>query len=326
MKILFAGGGSIGHISPSVAVSEQLDAQAHFVCSPRKDDVPFLEINKKSYTVLDAPRLSVSFLWKFPRAVCASKKILKQQKPDLVFSTGGYLSAPVCIAAKLKGIPVILYEPEVKPGLANRVVSFLASTRITNHDVGYPIRKAVTHGSRERGLRETGLSGSRPILLVMGGSQGAKVFNDIVIKKLDEILETFDVIHITGKDKRISVETRDLASLQKRYFQTEFSSELLPDFYACADVALSRSGTGSVAELAANGIPAVFVPLHIAQRRNAERSQGILLEESALDKKLIPTLKKVSQQKKTAHELDSKAARLIAEIIVQTLDQAKEDQ
>lgn len=332
-RILFVGGGSVGHISPSVAVSEQLDADAHFICSPRKDDVPFLKINNASYTVLDAPRLSLHFLWKFPRALSQAKNILIQQQPDLVFSTGGYLSVPVCIAAKIKRIPIILLEPEVHTGLANRIMSLVATTKIRCSDVGYPIRKAVLSGSKERGLKTTGLSGDKPILLVMGGSQGAQVFNEIIERNLDKLLETFNIIHITGRDKKTSVKTRHGVSLQNGYFQTEFSTELLPDFYACADVALSRSGAGSVAELSAHGIATLFVPLHAAQKRNADTACETspicrVVSQENLDTHLLSTLKELEaiSQEAEAQKGEPEAARRIAEIIVQTLDHAKEDQ
>ncbi len=119
---------------------------------------------------------------------------------------------------------------------------------------GNPIRPNAINGSREKGLAITGLSGKRPILFVMGGSQGAQALNDAITQNIDALLAMADIVHLTGRRKKTLIK-RD------GYWQTEFAHEELPHLYAIADIALSRAGAGSISELAANGIPMILVPI-----------------------------------------------------------------
>ena len=352
--ILFVGGGSIGHIATAVSVWEECqrivpDLTAHFVCSPRPDDAAFLSDHELPYTILDAPRASLLFLWKFFRAVKEARIILSEQKPDLIFSKGGYVSLPLCFAAKKRGIPIILHESDSVSGRANAIVARWAKhicTGFSDTDykgahtyTGNPIRKAITEGSREEALRITGLDGSKPILVVMGGSQGAVAINDTLTSMLEDVLLRCNVIHITGRSK--ATEIAHVAS-SNHYYQTEFANEELPHFYAAADLALSRAGAGSIAELAANGIPSILVPLrgvgHDHQYRNAllaEKSGGCIhKEQEQLQHTLLPAIhtlisdrelrKEMSKKVHSLHRQDS--ALQIAKIILQTLDSNGRDQ
>ena len=354
-NILFVGGGSVGHIAPAVSVWEECqrkrpDLTAHFVCSPRLDDAAFLEKQNLPYTVLDAPRMSLRYLLAFGKAVREAKAILDTQKPDIIFSKGGYVSLPLCFAAKRRKIPIVLHESDSVSGRANMIVSRWADHICTGFPIqntqhakrqthtGNPIRKEITEGSREEALRITGFDGSKPILLVMGGSQGAKAINELALSLLDDLLLRFDIIHITGRNKA----DEHTPERTDHYYITEFAHEELAHFYAAADLALSRAGAGSIAEIAANSIPAILVPLrgvgHDHQRKNAElamRSGGCIhLEQSELATKLLPTLHTLiadedrrREMSKCLHTLSSPDAALqITEIILQTLDSARADQ
>lgn len=338
-NILFVGGGSLGHIAPSVAVWEELqklkpESTAHFVCSPRPDDAPFLEKYGLPYTVTNAPRLSVMFPLKFVGALKHAQKILDMQKPDLIFSKGGYVSLPLCFAASKRGIPIVMHESDAVSGRANRIVSRWADAICTGFPsqythTGNPVRKAVTEGSREAGLRTTGLSGQKPILLIIGGSQGAEPINKAVENILKDLLLRCDIIHITGRGKKLNASADG-------YFQIEFAMEELPDLYACADAALSRAGAGSIAELAANTIPTILVPIrgdgHDHQYKNtlAAKENGgcIHLEQSDLDAKLLRTVHELVTDEEKRKEMSvsieklssADAALQIAKIIAQTLD------
>ncbi|MEK7562854.1 MAG: glycosyltransferase, partial [Patescibacteria group bacterium] len=219
--LLFVGGGTLGHIIPAVAVAREWmkqhpDAAVHFVCSPR-GEAAFLEKENLPHTMLDAPRLSWNFPWKFFLAYQKSQVLLQSLKPDLVFSKGGYVSVPVCLAAKRMKIPIILHESDAVMGRANRLIAKL-STKIClgfpTHDArshhsplttyeftGNPLRPEITRGSRAEGLRLTGFSGSRPILLIMGGSQGAQAINEWTVRHLEDLTAVCDVIHLTGTGK-----------------------------------------------------------------------------------------------------------------------------
>jgi UDP-N-acetylglucosamine--N-acetylmuramyl-(pentapeptide) pyrophosphoryl-undecaprenol N-acetylglucosamine transferase len=357
LKILFVGGGSVGHIAPSVAVWEELKkfsphSSAHFVCSPRPDDSAFLKKLNIKHTVLDAPRLSVLYPLHIMKAVSIAKKMLLAQKPDIVFSKGGYVSIPVCFVAKRLHIPIVLHESDSVSGYANKIVAKWATNICTGFPLpptpyslppiftGNPLRADITKGSKEEGLRMTGLSGDKPILLVTGGSQGAQALNDAITQNLDDLLLRCDIIHITGRGKIQN--TKYKIQNSHHYYQTEFANDELKHFYACSSIALSRAGAGSIGELSANGIPTILVPLrgvgHDHQYKNAKVSAKnggcIHLEQTLLSKDLISTVhtlitddqkrEDASQKIRTLSHPD--AALQIAKILVQTLDNASSRQ
>ena len=244
-SVLFVGGGSIGHIAPSVAVARSLkelkpDVNVYFICSNRKEDAEFLKKEGCNFTQIDAPRLSLTFPWRFFSAYKKSSALLKEMKPDVIFSKGGYVSVPVCLAAHKKKIPIVLHESDVVSGYANRLVARWADVvclgfsqttsnvqRRMSLDVrrwtftNNPIRPEVTQGNREEGLRITNFSGNKPILMVMGGSQGAQALNEAVSENLEELLKLCDIIHLTGEGKL-------LTEKQEGYWSKEFAYEELP--------------------------------------------------------------------------------------------------
>ena len=307
--ILFVGGGSVGHIAPSVAVWRALQSShpewgAHFVCADREDDRKFLEKESLEYTSTHAPRLSLTFPLQFWKAYKEAKAILDQVQPAAVFSKGGYVSVPLCFAAHRSGIPIVLHESDAVGGRANQLVARWATTVCKGFEIGNPIRPEMTQGSREEGLRLTGFAGQRPILLVTGGSQGAESINQIICTLLPKILEHMDVIHICGRGK-----TR--AEVQEGYWAREFAQQELAHFYAVADIAVSRAGASNITELAGNGIPSIIVPLrgvgHDHQQKNAEavERQGgcILLQQTVLEEQLIDTVSMLLQQPSTVENL-----------------------
>lgn len=338
-SLLFVGGGTVGHIAPALSVWEQyktLDthSSAHFVCSPRPDDSAFLEANHLDYTIFNAPRVSVLYPIKFAKAVREAKQVLDKQKPDILFSKGGYVSLPICYEANRRGIPIILHESDTVSGYANTIVSRWATKICTGFPsshiyTGNPVRADITNGSKAAAQNMTGFNGEKPVLLIMGGSQGARDINEAVYAMLDDLLLRCDIIHITGRGKGRIEST-------EHYYQTAFADDELRDFYALADIALSRAGAGSIAELAANSIPTVLVPLrgvgHDHQYKNAqvaaETGGCIHLEQSDLTKKLLPTIHNLAIDEKLRATMSKKihtlakpdAALQIAKIIVQTLD------
>ncbi len=336
--LLCVGGGSIGHIAPAVAVAHALksshpDLIVHFVTSPRLDDRKFVERAGFPVDALNAPRISFSFPWKFYRAVRASLEILRRVEPQVIFSKGGYVSAPICAAARRLKIPIVLHESDTTSGHANRLVAKWAdhictgfeTTEVTEHMTwtGNPVRDGVTNGSREEGLRITGFSGERPILLVMGGSQGAKALNRFARERFGALHPLCDIVHITGPGK-------NMMKKQDGYFPLEFAYEELPHLYAIADLAVSRAGAGSIAELAANGIPSLLVPLrgvaHDHQQKNAlhaEKFGGAIVEQQGNLDEIVKWVgvimsdssrrEAMSEQIHTLHRPE--AARQIAKIL-----------
>lgn len=211
---------------------------------------------------------------KIPVGVIQSLVKLWRFKPQVVFSKGGYVSVPVCVAAFVLRIPIIVHESDLRPGLANRIVfklakkvclSFEESRRFYDQAkvvvTGTPIRSRVLNGDKNVAKDVSGLKGERPVLLIMGGSQGAAQINALVEEILPELLERFEVIHMRGKGNLRA----DLES--EGYRQFEFLARELCDFYALADIVVSRGGANSLAELAILKKKAVILPLGTAASR-----------------------------------------------------------
>jgi UDP-N-acetylglucosamine--N-acetylmuramyl-(pentapeptide) pyrophosphoryl-undecaprenol N-acetylglucosamine transferase len=236
------------------------------------------------------------------------------------------------------GIPIILHESDAVGGLANRLVARWATTICSGFApaknepriqfTGNPVSASITRGEKERGFALTGFSGTRPILLILGGSQGSLAINEAVVAHLGDLLTLCDIIHITGEGKRIIQGTRH------GYWQIPFAFEELPDLYAIANLALSRAGASTLAELAANGIPAILVPLrgvaHDHQEKNARRAEQtggcVVLEQEDLPSTLVGTVRsllpsdvrrKMGESLRTLHAPD--AARQIVEVIARSL-------
>lgn len=204
---------------------------------------------------------------KIPIGIVQAAFILARFKPKMVFAKGGFVSFPAAAAAWFLRIPVILHESDVVPGLANKIcakfaqkvcVSFEESRKhFPGKDVvvtGNPVRREVIEGDKERGRAFTGLHNKKPVLLVMGGSQGAKFLNDLVRDHLDDLLEKYHVIHLTGLSKE------DVAE-REGYKRYSYVNKEMNDLYALADVVITRSGANTLAELAALGKPSLLVPL-----------------------------------------------------------------
>lgn len=331
-RILMVGGGSAGHVAPMVAVTEALETlepgiAIAFVCSDKPSDAAFLRMEGRSCATLPLPRRSVTLPMTFARAFAGAMRILRAERPDVVFSKGSAVSVPLVLAARLRGIPVVAHESDAVMGWANRAAALLGATIVRGTEIGNPVRARVTHGQKEEGLRIAGFDGRKPVLLVMGGSQGALAINQAIGASLDSLLEGTDVIHLTGKGKAV-------AANRPGYYATEFGSDVLPHLYAATDLAVSRAGAGSIAELAACGIPAILVPIKgLAgdhQVKNAERAEKTgafihlpqdriaelpsLVADLLSERKALETLRD-----KNRYAARPEAARLIAETVLRSV-------
>lgn len=312
MRIIFVSGGSGGHIMPMLAVWEAIQERApatkvHFLCTDTPSDSQTLSRAKMKFTVSPVARRSPLLPLSLLRALRIAKQVLDDFRPDVAFSRGGAVSIPLCFLAHLRGIPIVLHESDAVMGRANRIVARWATVILTGEN---PIRKEVLQGSRAQGLKITGFSGTRHILLVIGGSQGAEALNRAVRNSIKPLTSCCDVIHITGKGKTG-------ADMQKGYWSTEFAMAELPHLYAIADIALSRAGAGSISELAAWGLPMILVPIRgLAQDHqmvNAIRTEEngactILLQED-LNQKLAGLVKQfvTDEAKRTQMSAASRA-------------------
>ncbi len=291
IRAVVTGGGSAGHVVPTLPIIEALQA--------RNWNITYIGSDSGLEERLVAP-LGVGYFgvrpgklrryWSFDNLVDAFRVplsilqvfgILGRIEPDVVFSKGGFVAFPVVAAAWLRRIPVVAHESDLSPGLANRLtLPFIASlcvnfdaTRVNARRVihtGTPVRESLVRGDRERGLTATGFSGERPILAVVGGSLGAERLNLIVREALSALTQAFDVLHVCGAGK---VDPSYLGTAG--YEQRDFVGDEWGDILAAADLVVSRSGANSLHELLILRKPNLLVPLP------ASASRGDQIENAA---------------------------------------------
>ncbi len=301
MRILFTGGGTGGHIFPIIAIVREL--KKHQKLQGKKPEFFFvgpkdesgLELLKKEGVIIKTIkagkirryftpksilqniadicfRLPVSFVQGF----LATKKIM----PDIVFGKGGYGSLPVVYAANFLKIPIFLHESDAVPGKATETSAKWAFMIFSSFKIklknctsekivvtGNPIRESFFQGEAKKGNEIFGLSGKKPVLLVLGGSQGATRINDLVLQVLGQLLEKFEIIHQCGEKN--TQDTDALAAtlvedekLLKDYYLTGFLEEgEIEHALAAAHIVFSRAGAGAIFEIAAAGKPSILMPL-----------------------------------------------------------------
>lgn len=304
-RILLVGGGSAGHLAPLVAVWRELqalrpEAEAFALASNRGHDREFLRQEDIDAVIVPYPWRSIILPWTLIMIFARGWATISHFRPTVVFSKGGLISVPVALAARLRGVPIVVHESDVIMGLGTSVVRRLATAVCLGIDpgqpgraivTGNPVRPLILHGDRARGLAHTGLSGHKPIVFITGGSQGAEAINRAVLANLPALLAHVDIIHLTGKGKSCSPK-------QPGYFSAEQSGGTMGDLFACAALTIIRGGAGSIAECAATGTPAVIVPIEgLAQDHqvhNAERAAAsdgcIFLRQTDLELHLTPLI------------------------------------
>ncbi len=308
MRVILAGGGTGGHVIPAIAIAQELrsryGAEVLFIGTARGLEnrlVPAAGFPLQLVKVGALNRVSLATRLKtafdLPRAVFAARRMLIDFQPDVVIGVGGYASGPAMLAALLRHIPTLAFEPNFVPGFANRVVArFVSAAAVHFEQTGDHFRNPVVTGVPVRPaffqIPRKPYSQASPTLLVFGGSQGARAINQAVVLALPELIKRVPglrIIHQTGE--------REYNEVQGAYTQAGIPAEVhkfiddMPAFFSRADLVLCRSGASTVAEIAAAGKPAIFVPFPLAaddhQRRNAEaleRAQAaVVLEETKLD-------------------------------------------
>lgn len=289
-KIVLTGGGTAGHVTPNLALIPFLKEdgwEVIYIGSEKGIERSLIEAEGIPYYSIPTGKLrrylskeNFSDMFRVVKGVAEAKKRIKEIKPDLVFSKGGFVAVPVVLAAKANGVPVIIHESDITPGLANKIAMPFAKVICTTFPetlghiskqkgvhTGSPIRKELFEGNRQKGLETCGFDGNKPVLLMMGGSLGAVKLNQCLRAELPALLQKFDIIHLCGKG---NLET-DLLK-QKGYKQFEYVSAGLADLFASADVIVSRAGSNSICEFLALKKPHLLIPLS----KNASRGDQIL--------------------------------------------------
>ncbi len=301
--VLFTGGGTGGHVYPGIAVFEAMmkkaasrseTIQGFWVGSGRAMERCVIEAQGIQYVGIPSGKLRRYFSWsnlidvfKVVAGIVCAYFVIRRYRPRVLFSKGGYVSVPPVIAAKLAGVPVITHESDFDPGLATRINARFAMKVVVSYEqtceyfpeslkprlviAGNPVRREVLSGNAERGRTFLAFDSDRPILLVLGGSQGAREVNELVWRVLPSLLEQWNVVHQTGSDE-------SGPSNEKRYRRYDYIHGEYGDILSAADLVLCRAGATTLWELAAAGKPSILVPLGAGSSRGDQIRNAALFE------------------------------------------------
>ncbi len=284
-RIVLTGGGTAGHVSPHLSLIPRLMAEGyeiHYIGRSAGIEYDLIHaIDGVSYHPISCGKLRRYFsvtnftdVFRVLRGIVQSARLMRRLRPDVCFSKGGFVSIPVVIAAHYGHVPTVCHESDLTPGLANRISARFADCVATTFSecadclgpkgvmTGTPLRNELFEGSRERGLRLAGFDGRKPVLLVTGGSQGARAVNLCLRGSLSALLPRMDILHLCGGGNVDESMTDTAGYRQFAYLQEEW-----PDALAAADIVLSRAGSNTISELLALNKPMLLVPYPLSASR-----------------------------------------------------------
>lgn len=298
---LFAGGGTAGHVNPLLATADRLrerEPDAVILVLGTAEGLESRLVPERGYELVTVPRLpfprrpnsdALRFPGRWRASVDRVRGILRDRDVDVVVGFGGYASAPAYAAARKERLPIAVHEQNARPGIANRLaarwtryvgVTFAGTPLLHARVVGLPLRAEVERldrpAARVEGLALFGLADDKPVLLVTGGSTGALRLNQGIVASVPALLGAgWQVLHITGS--RSPVDDPELAGYRILEYCDRMELAL-----AVADLAVSRAGAATVCELAAVGVPAVFVPYAVGNGEQALNARGAVDAGGAL--------------------------------------------
>jgi UDP-N-acetylglucosamine--N-acetylmuramyl-(pentapeptide) pyrophosphoryl-undecaprenol N-acetylglucosamine transferase len=293
-RIVLTGGGTAGHVTPCIALFPALKEEGYdiqYIGSYYGIEKKLLEEYKIPYHAISSGKLRRYFdvknftdPFKVAKGYTQACKLMKELKPDIVFSKGGFVSVPVVLAAKKYNVPVIIHESDMTPGLANKIAIPTAKKVCANFPetlqylpeekavlTGTPIRKELFSGNKIYGLDFCHFTANKPVILVIGGSTGSRSINDLIRGVLPTLLREYQVIHLCGKgnlDKNLNG--------SHGYVQFEYIRKELNDLFAAADLVISRAGANAICELVALRKLNILIPLP----QGSSRGDQILNAES----------------------------------------------
>ena len=326
-RIVLTGGGTAGHVTPNIALIPRLRELNYDICYIGSYDgiekklieefhIPYYGISSgKLRRYFDPKNFSDPF--KVLKGIGEARRTLKELKPDIVFSKGGFVSVPVVLAAKRLHIPVIIHESDLTPVLANKICIPSAAKVCCNFPetlshlpagkavlTGSPIRQELLRGNAIAALEFCHFTANKPVILVMGGSLGSAAINDTIRGVLPELLKNFQVIHLCGKGK-LDPHLTDVQG----YVQFEYIKDELRDLFALADIVISRAGANAICELLALHKPNILIPLSAKASRGDQilnarsfEAQGfsiVLEEESVTNLTLLNAIQTLMDNKET---------------------------
>lgn len=306
---LLAGGGTAGHVNPLLAVADALrerDADASVLVLGTAEGLEARLVPERGYELLVVDKVpfprrpnrqAAAFPVRFRRAIAQVRAHIRRHGVDVVVGFGGYASAPAYVAARREGVPFVVHEANAKPGLANVLgarraagvgVAFAGTPLRGSEVVGMPLRREVIaldrQAARDEAAQYFGLDAERPVLLVFGGSLGAQRLNEAMAGSWGDVLAAgWQLLHVTG-------ERSDMADPEVPGYALRRYVDRMDLAFALADLIVSRSGSATVSEVSALGIPALYVPYSVGngeQRLNAASAVAAgaaeLLDDATFD-------------------------------------------
>lgn len=357
-KIIMTGGGTAGHVTPNLALVPGLKKKGFdikYIGSKDGIEKEIIGDAKIPYYEISSGKLRRYFDFKnftdpikVFKGIIEANKILKKEKPDVIFSKGGFVAVPVVIAASMRKIPVVSHESDLTPGLANKLsapfcnklcVTFRESLNYIKDNkgvlTGTPIREEILTGSKEKGKKICSFNDNKEVLLVIGGSLGAKSINEAIRNNLEELLKSFNIIHICGKNNF----DKNLVG-KGGYIQFEYVKDDLPHLLTLSDYIVSRAGANVIFELLALKKPTLLIPLskkisrgdQILNAKSFEKDgYAMVLDEDEMienDKKIIIKLKELKNKKNILVESMEKSSvrngvESILEVIISSINENK---
>lgn len=313
-RIILTGGGTAGHVTPNIALIprlRELGYDIQYIGSYNGIEKELIEPFGIPYHGISSGKLRRYFSlqnftdpFRVLKGFREARRLIKELKPDVIFSKGGFVSVPVVLAGKQSKVPTIIHESDLTPGLANKIAIPSATKVCCNFPetlehlpeekavlTGSPIRQELLSGNKIAAMDLCNFSADKPVILVIGGSLGSVAVNNAVRLALPELLERFQIVHLCGKGKI----DESLSGLDG-YTQFEYIKDELRDIFALADIVISRAGANAICELLALRKPNLLIPLsanasrgdQILNARSFER-QGfsMVLEEEDLTKESL---------------------------------------
>lgn len=344
-RLVVAGGGTGGHVTPLLAVLEALQdspdrVDVRYLGSgqsieerlAQQHGVPFTPIPVGAVRGL-APWQVLANLGRTTAGVYSAWRELRRFRPDAVLVTGGYVSVPVAMGARLARTPVVVCLPDMEPGLAVRLLARLAATVTVSFDevketlpagkavaTGYPVRRAFLRNDRARARQRLGIAEGEKVLVVLGGSRGARSLNEAVMHALPSLLELARVCHITGTTdfERVQARRQQLGTcVTERYDIYSYVDNEMADLLWAADLVLARAGASTLGEFPLVGVPSILVPYPYAgghQTLNAtylqDRGAAVIVEDGELQDRLLPVVRTLLEDPQRLAAMAEAARRL----------------
>ena len=325
-RIILTGGGTAGHVTPNIALLprlKELGYDIQYIGSYTGIEKELIEPFGIPSHGISSGKLRRYFSvqnftdpFRVLKGFREAHKLIRQLKPDVIFSKGGFVSVPVVLAGKRCKVPVIIHESDMTPGLANKIAIPSAAKVCCNFPetlkslpegkavlTGSPIRQELLSGNKIAAMDMCHFTSDKPVILVIGGSLGAVAVNNAVREALPELLKDFQIIHLCGKGK-MDESLKDVEG----YCQFEYIKNELRNLFALADIVISRAGANAICELLALHKPNLLIPLsanasrgdQILNARSFER-QGfsLVLEEEQLTKETLLNAVKTLYENRT---------------------------